>query len=388
MTEPLLTYGLSPDGLKSILDVSNGLACGCVCPKCSVPLVARNNPSNRKVPHFAHSSDNNCIGAYETALHMLAKEVLLESKKIRTPNFHHDYNNQNWESRFRDGEKIKFESVAIEYGISNNGVDQIIADAVGFINSKKLIIEFAKTHFVDEEKTGKLFRLRLPCIEIDLSNQVLDKKAIKKFLLSESQDIYWISNLRLDEAYKKEQEHQTVLLDKQKHINSLSSREKSSEIGIISQQNYERYKQEGKYKFFSLIKGVAHKCPIITEGLNALKSTRFYQHSILKRIVNGEYWNGIIYGNFGRDCYIYLQKDKVIIFPNDSIRDSWSEAEERSAKFFYAGLMEISNVIVDEGECNHCPYQADWLAFENRELSVCSHHLREEHDSILTVFPD
>jgi len=386
MIEPLLTYGLTSEGLKHILDVPNGLACGCVCPKCSCPLVARNNPSNKKAPHFAHSADNNCVGAYETALHLMAKEVLLESKKLRTPDFHHDYDNRNLESRYRIGEKIKFESVGIEHNISNNGVDHIIADAVGFINSKKLIIEFAKTHFVDEEKTGKLLRLKLPCIEIDLSNQVLDRKALKKFLLSESQDIYWISNPRLDEAYKKEQEQQAALEEKEKHIRTLSAAEIDDERAKVYRQKYERYRQEGRYKFFTLHNGVAHKCPIITSGLEKLKTSRFYQNMILRRIIDGEYWNGVIYGNFGRECYIYIQKEKIIIFPDDSIRNKWSDIEERGAKFLYAGLMEISNVIVDEGECNRCDFQADWLSFDNRQISVCSQHLGEQHDSILTAF--
>ncbi len=59
-------------------DVPNGLACGCFCPVCNAPLVARQGKI--RVPHFAHTAGRDCQRAGETALHMAAKQVLQDLK--------------------------------------------------------------------------------------------------------------------------------------------------------------------------------------------------------------------------------------------------------------------------------------------------------------------
>ncbi len=88
MKKPLLTYGLSKAGLKHISDVPNGLKCDCVCPnkECGKPLIARNRSSEHKEIHFAHAPGADCGKAYESAIHLLAKEVFKELMEIRTPN--------------------------------------------------------------------------------------------------------------------------------------------------------------------------------------------------------------------------------------------------------------------------------------------------------------
>lgn len=69
-----LTYAIdSNNRLVHIDEVSTGLQCGCICPACKEPLVAKNNGKFR-VHHFAHQFESECTGAYETMLHLLAKE--------------------------------------------------------------------------------------------------------------------------------------------------------------------------------------------------------------------------------------------------------------------------------------------------------------------------
>lgn len=148
--EKLLTYGLSSGKLKHISDVGNGLSCNCICPNCEVELVAKNNPNNVKLPHFAHKGGNECSFAFETALHLLAKSILFETKELHIPNFHFDYNPTNKKSLFKKGRKLKFEQVILEKQIIHSQ-DIITPDAIGVINGKRLFIEFANTHFVEDE---------------------------------------------------------------------------------------------------------------------------------------------------------------------------------------------------------------------------------------------
>jgi hypothetical protein len=72
----MLTYALGRDGkLINVDHVPSGQACGCVCPACKEPLVAKNKGQVR-IHHFAHQSGADCNLAYETMLHLLAKEKI------------------------------------------------------------------------------------------------------------------------------------------------------------------------------------------------------------------------------------------------------------------------------------------------------------------------
>ena len=78
-----LVYGIRDGRLRYIDDVERGLKCGCVCPSCEHPLVARRGPV--KVPHFAHYQGGDCRKGIETALHLMAKEMLEDRKEIVLP---------------------------------------------------------------------------------------------------------------------------------------------------------------------------------------------------------------------------------------------------------------------------------------------------------------
>ena len=82
-----LTYAYNAKGeLVFVDDVPNGNACGCFCPKCKEPLMARNG-GKKNQHHFAHSPESNCQGSYETTLHLLAKEIIKEEKKMVLPEY-------------------------------------------------------------------------------------------------------------------------------------------------------------------------------------------------------------------------------------------------------------------------------------------------------------
>ncbi len=84
-----LTYALdSPSSggkLVNIDEVENGNACQCFCPACHEPLIAKNNGDIRE-HHFAHKSGTECEHAYESMLHLYAKETIqqefLSAKKF------------------------------------------------------------------------------------------------------------------------------------------------------------------------------------------------------------------------------------------------------------------------------------------------------------------
>lgn len=205
MAEPLLTYGLSGDKLIPISEAPLGLACKCICPECKMPLVAKNNPDNIRTAHFAHSSGHTCKGALESALHLLAKQVLQECKGLRLPAFHHDYNPLNKQSLFQKSMPIVFDKVLLEQAPSGILNHEIRADAIGLNADGEIAIEFAHTHFAGKTKKATLEATGICCIEINLEGQTLNKESLEQFFLSESENIYWLNNPRLMLLYREQE---------------------------------------------------------------------------------------------------------------------------------------------------------------------------------------
>ena len=78
MKQAYLTYALNAEGkLVHVDSVPNGKACGCICTYCGKPLQAKQGAKRKH--HFSHLSGTECEGAYESMLHLLAKEKIQEA---------------------------------------------------------------------------------------------------------------------------------------------------------------------------------------------------------------------------------------------------------------------------------------------------------------------
>ena len=75
-----LTYALKDGEIVSIEDVKSGLSCGCICPACGDPLVAKKG--EKMMHHFAHHAGHTCEFGYESSLYLAAKNILSKAKKI------------------------------------------------------------------------------------------------------------------------------------------------------------------------------------------------------------------------------------------------------------------------------------------------------------------
>lgn len=78
MKQTYLTYALNAEGkLVHIDSVPNGKACGCFCTFCGEALQAKQGAKRKH--HFSHLSKTECEAAYESMLHLLAKEKIQEA---------------------------------------------------------------------------------------------------------------------------------------------------------------------------------------------------------------------------------------------------------------------------------------------------------------------
>lgn len=162
--------------MRSVDEVSRGLACECVCPACKEPVVARQGDVREW--HFAHASGTECDGGVESALHLAAKQILLESGGIVVPERRHTATATLPDGRSATGEAarpeawIEFTTVEAE-----KTVGPLRPDIIATAGTEVLFIEIAVTHYVDATKSQKLDSLGFPTLEVDLGKQQTEKWA-------------------------------------------------------------------------------------------------------------------------------------------------------------------------------------------------------------------
>lgn len=178
---PLLTYAMDESqALVHVDQVQKGLKCGCFCPHCGAKLYAKNGGTIRE-HHFAHEHGAECEGAYESSMHLLAKEILQGAGCIMLP--------ESWDVSKPSG-LVKIHNVEIEkwdnqYSIRPDA--ECIMD-----NGQRLLIEFFFSHKVDGKKRGIIIDNNLLCIEIDINYQELDRNEMKRFLTESTEDREWV----------------------------------------------------------------------------------------------------------------------------------------------------------------------------------------------------
>ena len=154
-----LKYGLQRDKLVHIDSVEKGLACNCVCPHCMGQLIAKKGEKRAK--HFAHYKQADCNHGTETALHLMAKEIVANTRQVFVP-----YLPKTEYDQSQSGKVLTFENAVLEKQLSQNvRGDVVLNRGDSFLN-----VEIKVTHKVDDDKVRELFNLGIPTIEIDLSD--------------------------------------------------------------------------------------------------------------------------------------------------------------------------------------------------------------------------
>ncbi len=130
-----------------VSQVERGAACGCICDKCGLPLIAKKGP--QRTHHFAHANAD-CHGNQETLMHQMAKDIIARTRRL------------NLESK-NGYDEVTFDRVEVEQPIG-----PYRADLIGFKNAKLCIVEIAVTHRCDYEKVRYFRQEELAAVEIRL----------------------------------------------------------------------------------------------------------------------------------------------------------------------------------------------------------------------------
>lgn len=201
-TTPLkLPFGLRDGQLTHIADVSSGKACGCLCPSCNAPLVAKKGPEIAH--HFAHASGADCGYAVETALHIAAKDAIVRAGYFVTPPVHVDFDSYKRPWLLAEARRLVPDSVTLEVRMG-----EVVPDVVLAVGSRRLLVEVAVTHFVDETKRQRLVSVGLSTIEVDLDALARDASpsVIAAAVVDGVDQKRWIFNARADRERRKVRE--------------------------------------------------------------------------------------------------------------------------------------------------------------------------------------
>lgn len=256
--EPRLTYALNKNNeLVHISQVQNGLKCECFCPSCKEPLIARQGRMNRH--SFAHiNQETPCEYAYQTSLHLLAKELIAERCEIKLPPVYIDrdasYIKETYEeycTPVQDSKIIKADSVVLEKKISD-----FIPDVILTYKNTPLIVEIYVTHPVDITKKEKIEKTGISVVEFDLRNvdRDIDKETLKEILAS-GEFCRWIYNRKGHAAinnYKKRLEEKKKQIELQRIKEEKQKEQRKKELISKNGGNLKKYKVYNVYLDFEL----------------------------------------------------------------------------------------------------------------------------------------
>lgn len=164
-----LHYGLANTQLRHISEVESGLDCNCSCPHCGSQLIAKKG--NIRTHHFAHYESLDCEHGAETAIHLLAKEIIAERKIIQVPAiYNHEISNDDNQhthssSEFVPSKLIQLTDVQVETKMIGYQPDLTAQQE----NEEWLDIEIKVTHEVDFDKSVAQAERQREMLEIDLS---------------------------------------------------------------------------------------------------------------------------------------------------------------------------------------------------------------------------
>lgn len=154
------------DGLPS------GLACNCYCAKCGARFEAVHPSSPSRRSYFRHHKSEDCGGSFESAVHLMAKQVLLQNKCLMLPYLKVRPSRSLWQiGSFVTQEEMVVERQLVTFDRVEDEVwiDGRIPDIVMWKNDRKLLVEVFVTHDISEEKLQWLRQQDVATVRINLS---------------------------------------------------------------------------------------------------------------------------------------------------------------------------------------------------------------------------
>jgi hypothetical protein len=188
----LIPFGLKDGVLYEPRQVSNGNACGCVCPCCKHPLIAR---QNAQTPHFAHAVGDDCKKGFETAVHLATKQLIAGRMELSLPpavlHYPAGYGKRPSTELLYTYNLKKLSEVRIEPWLDDFRPDIMVVESG---KQMEILVEIAVTHLVDDLKLQKIKKRGIHAIEINVSEAraKMDFSLLNQFLFDVPSHGRWL----------------------------------------------------------------------------------------------------------------------------------------------------------------------------------------------------
>jgi hypothetical protein len=240
MTSQLrVPFGLSGDRLYEPHQVQNGKKCGCICPGCKRPLIAK---QGSKTPHFAHEPGEDCAYGLETAVHLAAKQIISDRQQVRLPavKYLSPFNGEILGHALPS--TISLDAVVQEFWLGDMRPDIVVTK-----DDQDYLVEIAVTHFVDVIKQAKIDARQTPTFEIDASSikNDLTFEALTDLLYGGPYQAQWLYHPRLVELAKQAELEYQNRLEAEQAAQMAAYRMASSKS---SQERLERFEKLKRYR--------------------------------------------------------------------------------------------------------------------------------------------
>jgi len=149
----LIPFGLieSNDELVDVAEVKRGKQCGCICPSCRTPLVARHGGTN--VWHFAHAfknvyekTKNECVYSFYLSVMLMARQLVGSKITLTLPSYQSYVQEYVAELNFfqfqEDFIVTKEKDITIEKIQVETSFSGVPVDIIGRINGFEFVIYF------------------------------------------------------------------------------------------------------------------------------------------------------------------------------------------------------------------------------------------------------
>jgi len=148
----LIPFGFNPvdETFVDVEDVPRGAKCGCICPACKTPLIARQG--EEKEWHFAHASrkvyeqtQKECEFSFYLSVRMMARQIIGDELKIRLPEYKDSASKYIPDLGYplhesfviTESKEISLTNVSVEINFEG-----VAVDIVGYISDFKFAIYF------------------------------------------------------------------------------------------------------------------------------------------------------------------------------------------------------------------------------------------------------
>jgi len=211
---------LNTNLLVDVADVQSGRKCGCICPSCNIPLIARKGDVNEW--HFAHDSqfiekdqELCCDFSWAVAVKMMIKQLLLEGNTLTLPEYYINFQGIGYQ---KTKQQIKVtDSSIIHY--SNPELKSLACDVTVEVKGKKLGFILLTNHspsFVDASFEQTLFGVLAISIEdigYDDEGKAVNhlRNHLQRLLESKTCAKRWLYHRREKAAFIKATEQETLL---------------------------------------------------------------------------------------------------------------------------------------------------------------------------------